>query len=184
MTTSPPRAPPSARQEHQLHLKRRRSLRDRRRRMPIIDVTKEPLRNLSRRWHRRALPYFLWLRVLRPLLLLAFWSGVVAYAWLQISGVVQQPAIWQEFKDHGLALAALLALALVALSLRSRSRGGKARAVGRASVDEVARYARLPVDELTDWQGSSLLSVEHDETGRMRHARKVQPGDTTPARLE
>jgi poly-beta-1,6-N-acetyl-D-glucosamine biosynthesis protein PgaD len=179
-----PTAAPSARKERQVHLRRRRSLHDRRRKMPIIDVTKEPLENLSRRWHGRALPYFVWLRVLRPLLLLGFWAAVLAYAWLQVADVLQEPAPLESFRTYGLALAATLAIVLVLLLLRSRRRGRQPASVRRTSVDEVARYAHLPVETLTDWQGSALLSVEHDETGRMRHARKVAPGSTVPGGLD
>ncbi len=153
--------------------------------MPIIDVAKEPLEKLASRWHRRALPYFLWLRILRPLSLLSLWAIAMVYAWQELTAAILHPTLWHDLPAYvcGIALLGVLAGIMAIASLRRLQRSEGLQPPPQTSVDEVARYAGLPPDSLADWQSSALLSVEHDEQGRMRHALAVSPGDTVPAGL-
>jgi len=166
-------------------VRRRPSLPERRRRMPIIDVAGEPLDKLQTHWRRGALPYFLWFRVLRPLTLLGLWVAVAAYAWVKISGVAMSSAIWQVVLWGSPGLLAVLLFALTAPLLRGLARRKAPHPVQDASVSQLARYARLPAKKLSDFQRkSTLLSVEHDEHGYIRVLRQVEPGNTVPAGLD
>ena len=162
----------------------RKSLDAKRRKMPIIDVAKVPLETMEQHWDRRALPYFVWLRVMRPLLLAAVWLAAIGYAWYQLKDINESSSVLAELRLYGMIVLVMLVSAVVFALMRNRSKPAAFAPQERASVREVAEFADLPPQRLSAWQDLSLVSVEHDDHGRVVSARTVQPGHTRTAPLE
>ena len=188
MRTAPDtRYPPksrSSRSSPQSYDERRARLQAKRAQMPIIDVTREPWEQVFRRWQRHALPYYLWFRFLRPLLLTTVWLGVLVYIWRHVELFNEDPGALPELGIYGV-LVLVVALAVVTYAaVRGKARPRKYKKHTETSVREVAEFAALPTQFLSDWQDLPIVTVEHDARGRILDARTANPGETRPAPLD
>ncbi|MFV0681552.1 hypothetical protein [Ottowia sp.] len=185
MNTSNEEERPSLQTERQARLQRERQrLQAKRNRMPIIDVTRDPLEKLSGRWQQRALPYFLWFRFGRPVLLCAAWAAALVYAWKNLQIFSEDPTALSELGLYGVIVLIVMLLVIAYAQARGKAPPRKFRPPETTSVREVADFAELPTRYLSAWQDLPLVTVEHDAQGRVRDAHTVSPGQTRPAPLE
>lgn len=179
--SSLPADSPSARNRR---VGRRKPLRGRSDKMPVIDYAREPLDKLLQRWRGQGMVFFLWLRFVRPLILLALWSMAVIYAVGQYSGLTNESKTRQSLLLCVVIVLGVLLATVVLTGLTNLTAPRIRRSKRGASIEDVSRYAGLSPTELTDWQSCNLLLVEHNTAGRLDVVRPVEPGQTQPGALE
>jgi len=151
--------------------------------VPVLDAARMPLSAFMRhKTPQGAVFMFVWLRIARPLLLAAFWVGVVFYAWHHFFQV-WRPAEGTDLLT--LYAASVLVILLVMLLLAPVRRRAIAGEEGRghspdSTVAQLAEYTSLAPQHLTLWQRARRLLVQHDRDGRVTDAADL---DTEPAML-
>ncbi|MDP9898879.1 poly-beta-1,6-N-acetyl-D-glucosamine biosynthesis protein PgaD [Variovorax ginsengisoli] len=119
-----------------------------------------------------AVSMYLWLRLLRPLLLVAFWIAVVLYAWYHFFTIadVQGSRSALGFCAVGIAVIFVVMLLIAPIRRHTHEKKPADAHAARNSTAEIADYADLAPRNLLVWQQARRLVVEHDDDGRLRDA--------------
>lgn len=145
---------------------------------PIIDQTDLPLST----WMRIAGPIvgaarYLWLKVLRPLMLLGVWGAFLIYLYWDFFMALSGSAADLRFLVlTGVAITALLgAMLLIARAVRNREddenqQSDTAAMAQPVRVQEMAAVAKVPVRQLSLWQRARSVVALHDDKGHFRAA--------------
>ena len=150
---------------------------------PIIDAARVPLSAFRENQPgRKAYAMYLWLHVLRPLLLVAFWIGVAFYCWrhfFEPSRSIDDTAL---LTLYGVLVGVILVVMLVLAPLRRKVVEDEDSSMQPldSPMSKIAESAGVPADRLSGWQQARRLSVLHDEDGRVSQAADL---DTEPALL-
>lgn len=150
---------------------------------PVLDAARMPLSAFMRhKSPQNAMLMFLWLRLLRPLLLSAFWVGLAFYAWHHFFSVWRPTEGTNLLTLYALSVLCIFALMLLLAPFRRRVIADE-ETRGRApdsTVAQLAAYTALAPQRLTLWQRARRLVVQHDREGRVTDAADL---DTEPAAL-
>ena len=151
--------------------------------VPVLDAARMPLSAFMRhKTPQGALFMFVWLRIARPLLLAAFWVGVVFYAWHHFFQVWRPAEGVNLLTLYALSVLGIFALMLLLAPVRRRAIADE-ETRGRSpdsTVAQLAEYTSLAPQRLTLWQRARRLLVQHDRDGRVTDAADL---DTEPAML-
>jgi poly-beta-1,6-N-acetyl-D-glucosamine biosynthesis protein PgaD len=150
-----------------------------RRDAPILDAARVPLQTiLDNNPKVKGWALFLWLRVVRPLLVIALWVFALGYSIRHFFRPTQQ------LDEYGLLLfyaAVVVGIFILMLMLapvrRSALRGDEfASQARRSTPEELAAYAALADQRLSRWRFTRRLLAHHDKQGRLRHAADLDSG--------
>lgn len=140
---------------------------------PILDAARVPLKSFrDNRPAYHAYGMYFWLHILRPVLLVAFWVGVLLYAWRHFF----RPT--DELKDisllglYGLLVAGIFILMLLVAPIRHLIRKSEDSDPGKhtSTAFDVADFADVPSRRLFVWRRARRLVVRHDRAGKLRDA--------------
>jgi poly-beta-1,6-N-acetyl-D-glucosamine biosynthesis protein PgaD len=146
---------------------------------PILDAALVPLKTYreNKPWYS-AYGLFLWLRVVRPLLTIAFWVAVVAYTVRHFFRPTEQMDDYRLLAVYG---AVIIGIFIIMLMLAPVRRGAQrneefASLARRSTPAELAAYAELSNQRLSRWKFTRRLIAHHDKQGRLRHASDLDSG--------
>ena len=143
----------------------------------VIDVAQVPLEELRRHAPRRALWLFLWLKLLRPLVVASLWLLALRYAWARLVGAPEELPVWQQGFLYS-AIVAILVLMMVLVRLRQREvEQERASFFATSTLEEISTAANVSAEDLEQWQQAQRLVVHHDADGGVASAEGAQvPG--------
>lgn len=140
---------------------------------PILDAARVPLQAF--RDHRpayKAYAMYAWLHILRPVLLVAFWVGVILYAWRHFFQTTDEARDVSLLGLYALIVAGIFVVMLLIAPIRHFIRKDEER--GKVPADstafDMADYAELPSRRLFSWRRARSLVVRHDRTGKLSDA--------------
>ncbi|CAN5549691.1 hypothetical protein BH10PSE18_BH10PSE18_38090 [soil metagenome] len=147
---------------------------------PILDASRVPLKAFrENKSTTSAYLMYLWLHLLRPLVLVMFWVGIAFYAWHHFFEPTDDGGSLSLLAIYAVVIAVIFVVMLVAAPIRRHQHEKKRRAHSSESpVDALAEFAQLPPQKLSHWQRGRRLVVQHDADGQLRHASDL---DTDPA---
>ncbi len=151
---------------------------------PILDAARVPLKSFrDNRPAYHAYAMYFWLHILRPVLLAAFWSGMVLYAWRHFVRPTESAQDVSLLGLYALLVAGIFAVMLLVAPIRHIIRKKEDKDPGRqdSTSGDVARFTRLPSRRLFAWRRSRLLVVQHDRTGNLRDAADMDDRISTAA---
>lgn len=138
---------------------------------PILDAARVPLKAFrDNRPAYHAYAMYFWLHYLRPLLLVAFWVGVVLYAWRHFFRQTDTPQDVTLLGLYAILVAIIFLLMLLAAPIRKMIRRSEDNDPGKghSTSAEVAEFTNMPSRRLFAWRRSRLLVVQHDRAGNLR----------------
>lgn len=142
--------------------------------MPIVDVSEQALEVLVQRWAGRGRLYYIWLRVLRPLSLLAMWGFLGWYVWRNFFAPEIMISAMPTLRHYAAMVTGIMVLTLAWVVLdRLRRQRRRAQQGERVTPQCVAQYASLKKESMVAWQQQRSLLVYHDDHGLLRDARAV-----------
>jgi poly-beta-1,6-N-acetyl-D-glucosamine biosynthesis protein PgaD len=142
---------------------------------PIIDGARIPYGVLRQRFPRFGIWLFAWLRVIRPILVLAFWLLAVHYLWRHFFDLSDQFPVEQKFIFYSEVVVLILVLMLALAPLRRREVCREtADDTGPATLPEISDFAQLAEDELALWRDTQRLVAHHDRQGRLDNAEAAE----------
>lgn len=144
----------------------RRKLAARRAEMPVIDAARVPLGKLRERWPRLALAVFLWLKLVRPVVLTVCWLVVVRYAWAHFFGLPEDMPLWKQVTLYGVAVVVIVLSMLVLAPIRQREVDSELPPdEAESTLAAISEFAQVAQHDLERWQQAQRLVVRHDEHG-------------------
>ena len=146
---------------------------------PILDAARVPLRTLLDNNSRyRGWALYLWLNVVRPLLVITLWVLAFGYAIRHFFRPTEQLGEYRLLLFYGAVIVGIFIIMLMLAparrsSLRLDEYASQAR---RSTPEELAAYAALSNRRLTRWRFTRRLLAHHDKHGRLRHAADLDSG--------
>lgn len=144
---------------------------------PIIDNTDLPLSTWLRVSGPAGAGRWLWLTILRPLLLVAVWAAFMFFVYWDFFMTTAESTEDRRFLLICAIGVCILAAVMLITARLVRNRGARqedapdAPAAARpVEVQDVAAVARVPVREMSLWQRARSLVAMHDEEGQFRAA--------------
>ncbi|MES2530921.1 MAG: poly-beta-1,6-N-acetyl-D-glucosamine biosynthesis protein PgaD [Pseudomonadota bacterium] len=139
---------------------------------PILDAARVPLKAFRENKPTfSAYAMYIWLHLLRPLVLVMFWVGAAFYAWRHFFEPTDDGEGLSLLAIYAVVIAVIFVVMLVVAPVRRRQHEKKRRAkASESSVDALAEFARLPPQKLSRWQRGRRLVVQHDADGQLRNA--------------
>lgn len=143
---------------------------------PILDAARVPLQAF--RDHRpayKAWAMYAWLHILRPILLVAFWVGVILYAWRHFFQTTDEAHDVSLLGLYAMIVAGLFIVMLPIAPVRHFIRKDEERdKVGTESTAfDMADYAELPSRLLFSKRRARSLVVRHDRSGKLSDATNM-----------
>ncbi len=150
---------------------------------PILDASRVPLSTLmARRQPVAAVASWIWLRVLRPLLVIMFWLAIAAYAYRHFFGPIEETDDYTLLAYYGLLVVCIFAAMLLLAPLRRKA--DRVSEVGphprRDTGKAVAVYTDVSAEHLSTLQDAKRVVVEHDDNARMRAGADLDTGPKQP----
>ncbi|QEI07526.1 poly-beta-1,6-N-acetyl-D-glucosamine biosynthesis protein PgaD [Pigmentiphaga aceris] len=146
---------------------------------PILDAARVSLDAIRQnRSAPAALVLFLWLRVVRPLLVTVFWIGVFAYSWRHFFKPTENLNDYHLLLVYGAIILGIFFIMLLMGPWRREAQQTEARnyMIRRSSTAELAEFAALGSQRVSRWQRARRLLAHHDRKGRLRHAADLDTG--------
>jgi len=146
---------------------------------PILDAAHVPLQTFLDNYPKtKAWALFLWLRIVRPLLVIALWVFAIGYSirhFFRPTGQLGENALLLFYAAVivGIFVIMLLLAPVRRSALRQEEYASQAR---RSTPEELAAYAALNDQRLSRWRFTRRLVAHHDKQGRLRHAADLDSG--------
>jgi poly-beta-1,6-N-acetyl-D-glucosamine biosynthesis protein PgaD len=150
-----------------------------RRDAPILDAARVPLKTLlDNNPKYKGWALYLWLNVVRPLLVIALWVFAFGYTIRHFFRPTEQLDDYRLLLFYGAVIVGIFIIMLMLAparrsSLRIDEYASQAR---RSTPDELAAYAALSNQRLSRWRFTRRLLAHHDKQGRLRHAADLDSG--------
>lgn len=149
----------------------------------IIDATGEPLDHfLKREPTPRAIIDYIWLNVLRPVLVVLFWIVLAVYTYRHLFSL---PVVLENrwLLVLYISMVTLITFGMLYLALfRRRNPKLKRGANSHVSTGVVADSMNLPAEDLEQWQAARLVVAHHDGDGLLEKVDVLIDGDGKPRR--
>lgn len=146
---------------------------------PILDAARVSLKTFreNKPWYS-AYGLYLWLRVVRPLLTIAFWVGVLGYTVRHFFRPTEQMDDYRLLAVYGAVILGIFVIMLMLAPVRRGVQRNEAFAsqARRSTPAELAAYAELSNQRLSRWKFTRRLLAHHDKQGRLRHAADLDSG--------
>lgn len=140
---------------------------------PILDAARVSLKTFrqNKPWYS-AWGLFLWLRVVRPLLVITFWVAVLGYAVRHFFKPTERLNDYSLLAVYGAVILGIFVMMLILAPLRREAQRNDEQAAHarRSTPAELAAYAELNAKRLSRWKLTRRLLAYHDKRGRLRHA--------------
>ena len=142
---------------------------------PIIDAARVSMRDLHLNkpaW--KATLVFLWLRLLRPILLVGSWMLMAIYTFHHFLVPTEQQDDERLLALYAAIVLIILLVMLLVAPLRWRLQKDEDEAGALPSpstVDELATHAHVAPVRLSRWRSVRRIVAHHDKHGNLRHAQ-------------
>ena len=148
---------------------------------PIMDAARAPVCAYfspgGPSWSRlRKIVMSLWLHVLRPLLTIGMWVGGLLYAWPYVLDAPRQPDTQQLLWLYAFIIGGIFCFMLLIAPLRKRQhRETKEFRTDDSTLMALADFIEVAPAELSLYQKTQRLFVQHNPHGRLRSAMTSSP---------
>jgi poly-beta-1,6-N-acetyl-D-glucosamine biosynthesis protein PgaD len=139
----------------------------------ILDDSRNPMRTapaVGRREIAVAWWMFTWLHHVRPVVVFAFWTALLGYAWLEMASSPSDPELMGILPVIAGALVAIICCMVLATPIHLRETAAEevnSHHVQSSTFPQMAAYADMPPQRLAHLQACRHIVAYHDPDGRV-----------------